>query len=421
LTLNDLGNPLQSAYKCGHSTETALLKVQSDILRSIDNGKSVALILLDLSAAFDTVDHSILIDILKFKFGISGTVLKWFSSYLSDRLQSVQIRGTQSDHQALVCGVPQGSVLGPLLFSMYITPLVDVFQRHNISHHFYADDCQMYLEIDSKTTNESLMRSKAMLENCLAEVRVWMANHMLKFNDSKTEFLHLQSKFKKCATFPPLMIGEELISTSNSARNIGFLFDEFMLFDKHIGNTTKQAWFQLHNIGKIRRYITSSAAETLVHAFVTSKLDYCNSLLYGLPSKQLHRLQLVQNAAARIITKRKKREHITPVLKELHWLPINQRIHFKISLLTFKSLNGSGPCYIKDMLQIQNSNHGLRSDTGNNRLLTPRSHSVNFGDRAFYVCAPKLWNSLEKHIKNSESVATFKRKLKTHLFKIAYG
>jgi hypothetical protein len=141
--INDLEVPLQSEYRQHHSTETALLKVQNDILRSLDRGECVFLVLLDQSAAFDTVDHQTLQDCLKNTFGISGDALEWITLYLSNRHQSILVRGTQSDEKLLQFGVPQGSVLGPELFKDYITPLRTVIESYDVSFHGYADDTQL--------------------------------------------------------------------------------------------------------------------------------------------------------------------------------------------------------------------------------------------------------------------------------------
>ena len=151
-----LSNDLQSAYKQFHSTETALLKIHDDIVDNTDNGKFTALTLLDLSAAFDMIDHLILLQHLHRHFGISGTVLRWFKSYFSARHQSINISGTLSCSQHLPFGVPQGSVLGPVLFSLYTTSLSQVITTHNLSHHLYADDTQVYISLSQSNAQESV-------------------------------------------------------------------------------------------------------------------------------------------------------------------------------------------------------------------------------------------------------------------------
>ena len=172
---------LQSAYRAMHSTETALLKVISDIRRSLDSNKGVIMLLLDLSAAFDTVDYDILFQILTQRLGIQGTVLKWLKSYLCRRTQCVTILDAMSVLAELLFGVPQGSVLGPLLFVMYVLPLSDMIRRHGISLHSYADDAQLpvYVEFDLKDLN-SMMTAVEALEACVEDVRTWMLRNRLK-------------------------------------------------------------------------------------------------------------------------------------------------------------------------------------------------------------------------------------------------
>ena len=181
----------QSAYRVFHSTETAILKVQSDILLNMDDQKVTLLVMLDLSAAFDTIDHSILLATLG--FGVGGTALKWFTSYLSQRTQQVQIKGTLSEKKQLTTGVPQGSCLGPVLFTIYVADFFQIIEKHLPEAQGYADDHQVYLSFRPiPPTNQAA--SVTAIENCVAELRSWMISHMLMVNDSKTEFLIVGSK-----------------------------------------------------------------------------------------------------------------------------------------------------------------------------------------------------------------------------------
>ena len=182
---NNLNEPLQSAYKQYHSCETALVRVQNDILLSIDNQQCVVLLLLDLSAAFDTVDHGILLQRLSTNFGTKGKALDWFTSHLTDRSQFVQIDVSESDKLSLLCGVPQGSVLDPILYLLYTSPLGDILRRHNMSFHFYANDTQLYTTF---TYNNELECNNTMarLHNYLADIDTWMTLNGLKLNKEKT-------------------------------------------------------------------------------------------------------------------------------------------------------------------------------------------------------------------------------------------
>ena len=413
---NDLNEVLQSSYTRFHGTETALIKVQNDVLEAIDGKKCVMLVLLDLSAAFDTIDHNILLSRLSSRYGVKGTALKWFESYLSDRIQAVTIDGVESDIHHLLYGVPQGSVLGPILFILYTSPLGDLLRECGVCFHLYADDTQLYISFNISEADKAMEK----MENCIEKVRIWMAENFLKLNEDKSEFLifgspHLLSKFKPT----PLTIGDEEIDPVDSVRNIGAFMDNMLNMDNQISNICGGAWFHLRNIGKIRPFLTNSSTEKLIHAFVSSKLDMNNGLLYGISKDKIDRIQRVQNAAARLVTRIPKYEHITPVLKSLHWLPISQRISYKILLLTFKSLMGCAPSYLQDLIQISNQSRSLRSND-QKLLVCPRSKSVRYGDRCFRAAAPKLWNTLPNHVRQSETVSQFKSQLKTHLFKVAY-
>ena len=182
----------QSAYKQYHSTESALLRIHNDILTSIDNQNCVALLLLDLSAAFDTVDHALLLQRLETRFGIKGQALKWVMSYFENRKQIVTIDGENSKETVLTCNVPQGSVLGPKFFLDYESPLGDIIRSHGLSAHFYADDTQLYLSFNPNHSASAMER----LENCVSDIRNWMASNFLKLNDDKTELIFLGTSEK---------------------------------------------------------------------------------------------------------------------------------------------------------------------------------------------------------------------------------
>ena len=180
----------------------------------------------------------------------------------------------------------------------------------------------------------------------------------------------------------------------------------------HVTATCKSAFFHLRNISKIRNFLTSDTTKTVVHAFVTSKLDYCNSLLYGQPKYVLKRFQYVQNYAARLIHQSRKYDHVTPLLINLHWLTVEQRIKFKILVITFKALHGQAPQYIYDLLKLYNPGRSLRSSS-QNLLYKPTFNLKTYGSRSFVVSAPTLWNLIPLEILNSNSLDTFKCKLKT--------
>ena len=185
-------------------------------------------------------------------------------------------------------------------------------------------------------------------------------------------------------------------------------------------NVCKVSYFHLQNIRYLKPILSPDALLKVTHAFISSRLDYCNSLLYGLHGVQLAKLQRIQNIAARIVTGCSKYDHITPVLKKLHWLPVRERIDFKILLMTYKSINGLSPLYISELLMVKKCGRSLRSSSEVN-LVVPKCRLKSYGENSFAVAGPKLGNNLSSHIKTSESVAVFKSRLKTFLFRRAFN
>ena len=200
------------------------------------------------------------------------------------------------------------------------------------------------------------------------------------------------------------------------------LFDENMTLLPHINNTCKTAFYYIHNIRRIRKYLSVETTRTLVHAVVIGRLDYCNSLLYGLPMKSISKLQRVQNAAARLITNAPRYDHVTPVLRSLHWLPVKERVTFKILALSFKAIHGLAPDYIQSLVTLQRpSRYSLSRN--NERFLKPYGEKTlkTLGDRAFAVAAPHLFNVLPRYIRDEDNFNRFKTLVKTFLFTIAYN
>ena len=259
------------------------------------------------------------------------------------------------------------------------------------------------------------------MEKAISEISKWMFNNKLKLNEDKTEFLIIGRKEQtKIITTESLSIGNETVYKVPSAKNLGVIIDSQLEMSLHIQNTCKICYFHIRQIYKIRRYLTTEATKLLVQATVISRIDYCNSLLYGIKQKLLDRLQKVQNAAARVVTRSYKYDHITPVLKKLHWLPVHYRIVFKLLLLTYKAVNGLAPPYLSSLLQKKVPVRDLRSNK-NDDLTVPNWNLKTCGLRSFSVGAPLEWNKLPSSVKHSTSVTMFKKRLKTYLFQKAYN
>ncbi|XP_064162053.1 uncharacterized protein LOC135238224 isoform X3 [Anguilla rostrata] len=264
---NELLDPHQSGFRPGHSTETALLSVNEALHAARAASLSSVLLLLDLSAAFDTVDHPTLLSSLS-AMGICGTVLNWIESYLSDRSFQVSARITA----------------------------------------------------------------------CLSDIQSWMVRHHLKLNPGNT-----------------------ILTPSPSTRNLGVVMDNRLSLTEHISAVTRSCRFFLYNIRRIRPFLTTYSTQLLVQAVVLSRLDYCNSLLAGLPASSIRPLQLIQNAAARLVFNLPRHSHVTPLLTTLHWLPVMARIKFKTLVLAFKAARGSAPPYLRQLIRPYTPARPLRS------------------------------------------------------------
>ena len=407
MSINNLHIPNQSGYKSHHSCETLLTRLTNDILVSMDKKLCAVLLLLDLSAAFDTVDHNLLLKILCVEIGLDGTVLAWFSSFLKDRNQRISINGTDSQSLHMPYGVPQGSVLGPVLFNIYVRNLINLIESLGFATHGYADDHQILRSFHTSFQYETLCLA---VPHCISLVSDWMKKFFLKLNSTKSQVIiftpnsheaqvHLKHIFLNQSSF---------LSISPDVVNLGLKMDSNLTFSPHINMILSQCYRLIGNIAKIRKFLSTNHIKTLVNSIVVSKLDNCNSILYGISAHDLNRLQVLQNSCARLIFNKNRFSHSSELLRELHWLPVRQRVIFKILCLVHKCLNDRAPAYLSGLLTVKNRNKLL--------LCIPRSKS-KFGDRAFSHSGPSLWNALPVSMRMSTSFKTFKSHLKHHLFR----
>ena len=413
---------MQSAYRPKHSTETALLKVKSDIVCEIDNRRAIFLVLLDLSAAFDTIDHDILTNRLSNDFGFRGNVVSWFRSYLYRRTCKVKIANEFSDSHVLNFGLPQGSCVGPQMFSFYTHPIADIIKRYkHIKFHFYADDTQLYISFDPNKSGDA-DHALVMLSACIEDIKSWMSQNMLCLNSDKTEFfIAANPRALKSLCNISLRVGDIEIRPSPHVRNLGVEFDCHLNMSHHVTNICRSLNFHLRNLSRIRMFIDETTCHHAIRALVTSRLDYSNSLLQGSSAKDIKRLQRLQNRAAKLIYNAKRRDHATPLLHKLHWLPVKTRIEFKILTIVYKCFNDGAPCYLKDLTSTYvPKRSGLRS-ASDTRILTVPKTRLTISKKGFYASGPFLWNNLPRHIRHASSLTQFKKMLKTHLFHRHHG
>ena len=301
---------------------------------------------------------------------------------------------------------------------MYTAPIPDLIRSRGLFSHSYADDNQIYFccapdEVDRLLVNFS---------QCLDDLRRWLSVNRLKVNCDKTEVTWVTSKHgvnTSSRLSEPLAISDCVVQPSSSCRNLGVYFDNVLNMRQHINAVCRQCYFQLRQLRVIRRSLPTEVLKTLLHAFVSSRLDYCNSLLFGMPNCDIDKLQRVQNAAARLVGGLARFDHVTPILRDtLHWLPVKQRIVFKIATLTFKCLTGQAPGYLQTLCLPVSSSQPLARNRSASRgdLIEPHCNTKRYGQRSFRFAAASVWNSLPVSIRQEQSLYSFRKHLKTHLF-----
>ncbi|KAK7097686.1 hypothetical protein V1264_004627 [Littorina saxatilis] len=246
-----------------------------------------------------------------------------------------------------------------------------------------------------------------------------MTENKLKLNSEKTEALLVGTRQKIASlTVTDLQLDDATVPFSPAVKSLGVFLDSTLSMQTHISFIIKTCFFHLRRMVSIRRYLTHDACVKLIVSLIFSRLDYCSSFLAGLPASSIHGLQRVQNAAARLTLRKTKRDHITPLLRSLHWLPVNTRISYKLSTLVYKCLNDSAPEYLQSSLDLytQPSDRPLRSAADPLCLHIPRSKLASAGQRAFPSAGPSVWNSLPLELRQSPSLDAFKSRLKTQFF-----
>ena len=412
LDTNHMLPVVQSAYRRNHSTETALVNIINELLVSADKGQVTLLLTLDQTAAFDVLETEILIKRLQTRFAIQDRALRLLKSYLTCRTVRVRANNNISECRQITCGVPQGSILGPLLYILYTAPLAELVEKHNLKCHFYADDMQLYCVIDN-------IEHVNIIESCISNIQKWMNNNFLKLNPEKTELIIIGKK-NAIKHLPVVNINAEgkLITSTQTLKSLGVILNSTLTMEEFVSQKCQSAGMYLRRLSKVRKCLSFNATHTLLNAFVLGRIDYCNSLLIGISGYLISRLQRVQNWAIRVLFKLSRYDHITFYYTEVHWLPINQRINFKILLLTYKSINGHNPSYLKDLFSSYVPGRDLRSAEG--MLLTKPKMLTSIGERAISYQGPLLWNELPDYIKKANSIDNFKKKLKTFLFQKCY-
>jgi hypothetical protein len=386
-----------------------------EIFTALDQNKMDLVVLLDMSSVFDTIDHTILISKLQ-SLGITDQAMEWCRTYLSERRQTVVVQTSRSQPEMLSYGVPQGSVMGPLLFSIYMIGIGHVIAKFDgISYRIYADDIQLCLTFSPKQLEGAIRKLNA----CIAEIQKWLSSNFLSMNERKSDVLLVgsTSNLKKYADVCSITIGNVKLSPQQVVRNLGVQLDRSLKMDKFIQQMCRRAYANLKLVGRIWRCLNMKTRRQAVETLVLSQLNFGLILLGGVAECRLKCLQSVLNASARLINGMSRRQSITQILQSYGWLPISLRVRYRILCMVYLILSGKAPGYLKDCVRVaESSDYGLRSN--GELLLHVRRTRSKVGDRSFSVLGPRLWNELPEDIRNSKTYSLFCGKLKNYLMRV---
>jgi len=391
INVNNILPPLQSGFRKGHNTTTALIKVTDDIRRAIDKRMLTLLLLLDMSKAFDCVHHTLLLTKLKF-INFSNSVLLWFKSYLSGRLMRVSVgEEMQSEWTEVKTGVPQGSVLGPLLFAIYLFDLPDILEF--CYYHMYADDIQLYLHFPLESYGDTLTQFRT----DLLKLNEYLNSHNLVLNINKTQPIVIGSSAYVCqfkhGNSPPLELNGNVIPFQQVVNNLGMLMDPTLSWGEHCNFVINKVFSILPQLRINFSYIPQHVRRTLVQSLIFPHFDYMLPLCTNITQSNLVKLQRAQNACVRFICNVSKFDHITPYYKHLNFLKLEDRQKMIVASMVYKIVHFKSPSYLCHLFQFMpSSSMRTRSSTMLLKYSTPRTEAFN---ASFFIRACKLWNSLE--------------------------
>ena len=329
----------------------------------------------------------------------------------------VIINDSKSDVGHVQYGVPQGSCVGPVIFTLYTAALSRIVEKYPTVLHGYADDHKVAFSF-RPGDKEGESRVLKQLDSCFCDIVGWMTKYKLKMNQSKTEIIIYGTKSQLAkVNIKSVKNGDTNMKCVGNVRDLGVIMENNLSFNKHI-KKCQTANIQLRNLKCIRRYLTKESTEVLVNGLVHSHLDFCNGLFTNNLEYLIEKLQMVQNNAARIVINKPYVQSVSEMLKSLHWLPIRARIEYKALVQMYRVINGTAPLYIHSLFYQVRGHYRLRS-SDNYSFAIPRTRT-RLSDRSVSCAGPRWWNSLPKELECVQSESTFKKKLKTFLFNKHY-
>lgn len=405
LTQHNFITPDQAAYRPLHSTETSLHKVIMDLLDGVNDGLVGGMCFFDLQKCFDTIDHEILLTKLN-HYGIRGSPYKWFESYLSNRKQAVRAHGTLSDFQELTSGVPQGSVLGPILFLLFINDLPTAVKESFCN--LFADDTILYAIDDSfECAQDCLQRDTDMLVN-------WFKENHLTVNIDKCCTMKVGSRGNINKPFNlSVSIGAKPMSNVNNANYLGVYLDETLSWDIHVTKLAAKISPKVAMLGRLRKKVSFNSLVQVYKTMVQPLFDYCITIWGFCSDKLFNKIQRFQNRAARFITGNfDYNVRGINLVKQLGFQTLSERRDYFINLLTYKCLHGQAPTSLSDNLTLVQEHHSRNTRQSSSNLLVPKLPHVEIFRQSFNYKAPTLWNQLTGDTRRLPSLDSFKKELK---------
>ena len=409
LESNNLLSPCQYGFRRGRSTEMALLTMTEQILHGMENHKFSLLCLLDLSKAFDSVPHRKLLDKL-LGLGISNP---WFESYLSGRTQAVRMGNILSNSAAVNCGVPQGSILGPLFFIIHINDIPSRIKERvpRTEVAVYADDIQML----NQTSRRNIQQMFDDGSNNIETAQQCFGGLGLRMNASKTQSMLCGSSqaLVRIGVVPNLMIHGETLDTEAVVKDLGVHIDAHMTFSVHVDHLVQQMCGVLCYLSRIRHYLTEDATKLLVTTLVLSRLNYCSVVWAGIGKTDVHKLQKMVNFAARVIYCKRKSEHVTPLLKNLNWLTVENKLRFDTLVLMYRVAHCTAPGGVTALFRYVHET-SMRTTRQSRDFYEPMGRT-EAGRRTVAYRGSRLWNNLPQSLRDAPSLSSFKRQLRSRL------
>lgn len=409
---NNILYKYQSGYRKAYSTQTALINVVDDVRSAMDQRKVTLLVLLDFSRAFDCVNHNILLSILK-SYNFSDKVVKWFASYLVDRIQCVKtVAGKLSDWKKNLVGVPQGSTLSALLFSLYINRISDkvIFCKSAL----YADDMQLYIHCNIGDINAAIQSMNA----DLLVLHNWCKDHGLSLNINKCKPIILGTSRMLTNlnqySILPVSINGELLEFEKTVLNLGLRITENLSWNNQVNYVYKKVYQSIYQFRRLSFQPTLQVKKLLVQSLIFPVFDYANVVYCDLNETLTNRLQRAQNACIRYIFNLKIDDHVTRYYKQLGWLKIKEQREYNVLALAYKIINNKQPEYLLQKYKTLQDVHSRQTRFGSFLLQYPIHRTVIY-NRSFHVMSIRLINSLDEETRVAETEKTFLKRLKIKL------